>query len=428
MKRNSKSASKAGHHAGLHDGLTRRILLALLFGAVAGLLLRVLPFPDAFESFLIDDVSQIAGKLFINLLRMLVVPLVFVSLVCGCSALNSAAKLGRIGIKTVVWYLLTTMLAVTLALLFASIFHIGDGLQVQSNIPFVPGKVPSIKEMIIDIVPINPVNAMATGNMLQLIVFSLFFGAAIMMSGKLGDKVRDVFAAANDVMMHLVAIVMSLAPYGIFFLIASVFARQGMDVLIELFQYFIVVLFVFILHLFISYGLIIKFIGGLNPIIFFKKMSSAALFAFGVSSSNASIPVVLETVEEELGVDESVASFVIPLGATINMDGTAIMQGVATVFIANAYHAHIGLTGYLTVILMATLSSIGTAGVPSVGLITLSMVLHQLGLPVEGVALIISVDRLLDMMRTAVNVTGDAMVACLVAKSERLFDKKIFEK
>lgn len=428
MKRTSRANSKAAHHANLHEGLTQRILLALLFGALAGALLRILPLSDSVSAFLIDDVAQTAGKMFINLLRMLVVPLVFVSLVCGCSALKSAAKLGRIGIKTVCLYLFTTMLAITIALIAASFFHIGDGLQIQAGASFVPEKAPSVRELILDIVPVNPVKAMASGNMLQLIVFSLFLGAALMMTGEVGAKVRDVFLSANEVMMRLVAIVMNLAPYGIFFLIAAVFARQGLDVLLELFQYFAVVFFVLLFHLFVVYGFIIKLLGRLDPVRFFKKMSPAALFAFGVSSSNASIPVVLETVEDKLGVDNSVAAFVIPLGATINMDGTAIMQGVATVFIANAYHVAIGLHGYMMIILMATLASIGAAGVPSVGLITLSMVLSQLGLPVEGVALIISVDRLLDMMRTAVNVTGDAMVACLVAKSERLFNKDIFEK
>lgn len=408
--------------------LTRDILIGLVLGGLTGIIMRNLPLSEVATHFITNNIFQLIGTLFINLLRMLVVPLVFISLVCGCAALNNAAKLGRIGIKTVLLYLITTALAITIAILLANIFHIGNNLSITAQQHIITKAPPSLREMIINIIPTNPVNAMAQGNMLQLIFFSLLFGFAIMLTGKHGKRIRDIFDELNKIMMQLVAIVMNIAPYGIFFLIATVFTTQGIQVLYELLQYVMLVIFALAVHAFFSYGLILKLIGNLNPFTFYKKMFPAALFAFSVSSSNASIPVVLETVEDKLGVDNSVAAFVVPLGATINMDGTAIMQGVATVFIANAYHIQLGPGSYMTIILMATLASIGAAGVPSVGLITLSMVFEQLGLPLEGIALILSVDRILDMLRTSVNITGDAMVSCLVGKSEKLINLKKFNK
>jgi Na+/H+-dicarboxylate symporter len=320
-----------------------------------------------------------------------------------------------------------TAIALSFALFFASLFHLGQGIYISFPSNFNPGAAPPLRDVIRNVVPSNPVNAMASGNMLQLIVFSLFLGSAILLAGKHGERVRTLFLNFNEVMMRLVNIVMKFSPYGIFCLLAVVFAKQGFDVLKELFQYFLIVLLVLAVQLSLTYQLILRWLARLNPLQFFRKMSPAMLFAFSISSSNASIPVVLETLEDKLGVDNSVASFIVPLGATINMDGTAIMQGVATIFIANAYHIEIGVSGYLTVVLMATLASIGTAGVPSVGLITLGMVLQQVGLPLEGIALIIGVDRLLDMARTAVNVTGDAVVACTVAKNENLLNQKVYD-
>ncbi len=406
--------------------LTSQIIIALIFGALFGLLIRYLPLGDKVESFILDDLLQVGGTIFIDLMKMLVVPVVFVSLVYGCSSLESVGKLGRIGLKTFLIYLFTTVMAITIALSLSSFFEIGKGINIDLPVNYTPSPAPSLKQVIIDLVPRNPIQSMAEGNMLQLIVFALFFGAAILVSGSYGKKVKELFGNINQVLMNLVNIVMKLSPYGIFCLLAHLFAEQGFEVLAVLAQYFAMVLLVLVIQLFVTYGLILKLVAKLNPVIFFKKLYPAMLFAFGVSSSNASIPVVLETVEDRLGVKGEVASFVIPLGATINMDGTSIMQGVATVFIAHIFNIDIGMTGYLTVIAMATLASIGTAGVPSVGLITLGMVLQQVGIPLEGIAFILGIDRLLDMARTVVNISGDAMTSCLVAKSEGLFDDEIF--
>jgi Na+/H+-dicarboxylate symporter len=406
---------------------TLKIVLALFLGALTGILLKFIPIPEFVRDILVDDVLHTGGRLFISLLKMLVVPVVFVSLVCGVSSLGSVKMIGRIGLKTFLLYMLTTVIALTLGLFLASLFNIGSSadLHVASN--FVSIAPPSLKEVVISLVPSNPIEAMASGNMLQLIFFSLFLGMSMTMAGKHGKAIRTIFVNFNEVLMKLVFIVMILAPYGIFFLLSALFARQGLNVLLELFQYLLVVVIVLLVHLFVSYSLMLRLLGKLNPIPFYKKMYDAMLFAFGVSSSNASIPIVMETAEQKLGVNNSVASFVIPLGASINMDGTAIMQSVATVFIAHVYHIDIGLTGYLTVIFMATLASIGTAGVPGIGLITLTMVLQQVGLPAEGIALIIGVDRIIDMLRTAVNVCGDSMIACLVASSEKLLDTKTYD-
>ena len=262
--------------------------------------------------------------------------------------------------------------------------------------------------------------------MLQIIVFAVIFGVALSLSGDAGARIKNAFDDLNHVVMKIVTMVMSLAPYGVFVLMAKLFASIGFETILALAQYFFLVFFVLIFHGLVSYSLILKSLTGLNPLILLTKMRQAVLFAFSTASSSATLPVTMATARQKLGVKSSVSSFTVPLGATINMDGTAIMQGVATVFIAQVYGIDLSVSDFLLVILTATLASIGTAGVPGAGLIMLAMVLQQVGLPVEGIALIIGVDRLLDMTRTAVNVTGDCMVACIVAKSEGEFDEQVY--
>jgi Na+/H+-dicarboxylate symporter len=264
--------------------------------------------------------------------------------------------------------------------------------------------------------------------MLQVIVFSILFGLAISRTGgEIGGNMKTFFEHLNEVVLKMMMLLMQLAPYGVFCLLAKLFASIGFSAITDLAKYFFTVLFVLLLHGVLVYGALLKLFTGLNPVTFFKKMWKVAVFGFSTASSNATLPVTMRTVEHDLGVDNKVASFTVPLGATINMDGTAIMQGVATIFIAQVYNVDIGVSGYLMVILTATLASIGTAGVPSVGLVMLAMVLQSVGLPVEGIALIIGVDRLLDMVRTAVNITGDATVSTIVANSENLLDKSRYD-
>ncbi len=409
--------------------LTTIILLAMLFGGILGAIFNLFFMETTFVSvFLVNNVFHVIGQVFIDSLKMLVVPLVFISLVCGTAALGDISKLGRLGGKALLFYIVTTALAITLALGLAILAGPGEGFNLTSAVPteFIAAESPSLAQTIINMVPNNPIEAMANGDMLPLIVFSLLFGIAIVMAGESGKRVEKQFNDYNAIMMQMVNILMKLAPLGIFCLIAKTFALQGIDLIKPLLGYFIVVASALLLHGLISYSLLIKILSGLSVWKFFQKMRSVQVFAFSTASSNATIPVNVENAKGKLGVDNSIASFTIPLGATINMDGTAIMQGVATVFIANVYAINLTMTDYLTVIMTATLASIGTAGVPGVGLIMLAMVLNQVGLPVEGIALIIGVDRLLDMMRTAVNVTGDAAVTVIIANSEKALDKKVY--
>ncbi|MCK5717383.1 MAG: dicarboxylate/amino acid:cation symporter, partial [Thiomargarita sp.] len=367
--------------------LTTQILFSMLFGCILGIILNLYFMDYAFvKDFLVNNVFHVIGQIFIASLKMLVVPLVFISLVCGVAALGDINKLGRLGGKALLFYVSTTAIAITLAISLALLVAPGEGfnLSVTTAPDFIPQEAPSLAQTIINLVPDNPVKAMAEGQMLPLIFFSLLFGIAIVMAGKAGKRIEQQFNDYNAIMMELVSILMKIAPFGVFCLIAKTFSLQGYDVIMPLISYFLVVVGALLIHALVTYPLLLKTFTGLNVGIFLKKMRQVQIFAFSTSSSNATIPINIENTEKKLGVDNSVASFTIPLGATINMDGTAIMQGVATVFIANVYQIPLGIEQYLAVILTATLASIGTAGVPGVGLIMLAMVLNQVGLPVEG--------------------------------------------
>lgn len=412
-------------------GLTQQILiamvLAIILGACAQFIIGINPWVDiVLNDWLVGGLFFIVGKVFVATLKLLVVPLVLVSLVCGAASLGSGKQLGRLGGKTLLLYLFTTAVAISLAMGFAWLFEPGVGANLSSNTALTINQGSSFAQVMIDIFPSNPIAAMAEGKMLQIIVFALLLGMAVNHSGEAGQRIRLNFEDWNTVVLNLVTMLMKLAPYGVFALLFTLFARQGLGAIQELSVYFGTVVFVLLLQAFLIYPTMLTVLARLNPLIFLKKMRNVQLFAFSTASSNATLPVTMRTVEERLGVDNRVASFSLPLGATLNMDGTAIMQGVATVFIAQAYGIHLDAMDFLTVIATATLASIGTAGVPGVGLVMLSMVLTQVGLPVEGIALIIGVDRLLDMMRTAVNVTGDATVTCVVAKSEQQLDETVF--
>ncbi|MDH4051938.1 MAG: dicarboxylate/amino acid:cation symporter [Rubrivivax sp.] len=408
--------------------LTAKIMIGMVAGAVLGVLINLFLIDIAFvRDTLVDGVLRVVGAIFVAALKMLVVPLVFVSLVGGVTAMGNVKTLGRIGLKALVLYMLTTTVAVTIALSLAAALAPGKGLNLATEQgAYTAKEPPALADVIIGMVPSNPVQAMAEGNMLQVIVFALLFGIGITLAGARGKHVLNFFNDLDAVMMKIVDVVMALAPLGIFALITRTFAGQGLEILLPMMGYFMVVVTALLIHAAGTFTILVRVFAGLSPVRFFSKMRPVILFGFSTSSSSATIPVNLKTVEERLGVDNSIASFTVPLGATINMDGTAIMQGVATVFIANVYAVDLGLTDYLMVVVTATLASIGTAGVPGVGLIMLAMVLHQVGLPVEGVALIIGVDRLLDMIRTAVNVVGDAAVSCVIGKSENALDKDVF--
>ena len=412
--------------------LTQRILIAMGVGVGLGALLQWLALPQdhLFNAVVLNGFIDGGGRIFIALLKMLVVPLVFVSLVCGAASLGDTGSVGRLGGKTIGLYLMTTAVAVSLAMLIALSTDPGLGGESASSMAsastFEPKTAPSVKDTFINVVPSNPIAAMADGKMLQVILFALLFGLALSKAGASGEKLRAFFSDLNDVMMRLISMIIALTPIGVFCLMTQLGATLGLAEIAKVAMYFATIVIALLVHASLVYPLLLKTLTGLNPLVFLRKMREALLVAFSTSSSGATLPVTLRTVEHKLGVQNNVASFAVPLGATINMDGTAIMQGVATVFIAQFYGIDLGLSALLTVVLTATLASIGTAAVPGVGLITLTLVLDQVGLPVEGIALIIGVDRLLDMLRTAVNVTGDATVATIVASSEGQLDREVF--
>ena len=401
-------------------------------GISLGALLQWLALPQdhLFNAVVLNGFIDGGGRIFIALLKMLVVPLVFVSLVCGAASLGDTGSVGRLGGKTIGLYLMTTAVAVSLAMLIALTTDPGLGGESASGMAsastFEPKTAPSVKDTFVNVVPSNPIAAMADGKMLQVILFALLFGLALSKAGASGEKLRGFFSDLNDVMMRLISMIIALTPIGVFCLMTQLGATLGLAEIAKVAMYFATIVIALLVHASLVYPLLLKTLTGLNPLVFLRKMREALLVAFSTSSSGATLPVTLRTVEHKLGVQNNVASFAVPLGATINMDGTAIMQGVATVFIAQFYGIDLGLSALLTVVLTATLASIGTAAVPGVGLITLTLVLDQVGLPVEGIALIIGVDRLLDMLRTAVNVTGDATVATIVASSEGQLDREAF--
>jgi len=408
-------------------GLTSKILIGMASGVLLGLLLRNL-LPDSLfvKDYITEGFLHVIGAIFISSLKMLVVPLVFVSLVCGTCSLSDPSKLGRLGGKTISFYLFTTAIALTISIVAAILIHPGNASLVSSTMEFTVKEAPSLSEVIINIVPDNPIQAMTQGNMLQIILFAVIFGFAISHIGERGERVALFFNDLNEIIMRVVTLVMQLAPYGVFALMAKLSLTLGMETFGSVVKYFLLVVAVLLIQALVVYPALLKVFSGLNPLMFLRKMRDVQLFAFSTASSNATLPVTIEASEHRMGVDNKIASFTLPLGATINMDGTAIMQGVATVFIAQVFGIELSLTDYAMVVVTATLASIGTAGVPGVGLIMLAMVLNQVGLPVEGIALIIGVDRLLDMLRTAVNVTGDTVATVIIAKSEGAFNEEVF--
>jgi len=409
--------------------LTRNIIIGLFLGFLVGSFLYYTDYlPSSFDSFVELYIFKMGGEIFMNLLKLLVVPLVFFSLVTGISSLGSSQSLGSLTFKTVGLYLLTTAIAVSLALLAGSFFQPGSNynaaiaLAAPSTLPQGQG----IYSTITGIFPSNIIQAMADNQMLAIVFFSILFGLALNKTNHLTGNFSDSFAKLNTVFLQLIVMVMSFAPIGVFCLIGKFVIADGLDIFQDVLAYVVLLISLLLFHALFTYSIFLKFVGGLSPITFFKKIKNVALFAFSTSSSAATIPVTLKTVHQDLGVNQNVASFVVPVGATINMDGTAIMQGLATVFIAQMSGIDLTLFQYAQVVLLAVATSIGTAAVPSAGTITLIIILQQFNLPLEAIGIILAVDRVLDMIRTSVNVTGDAAIACIVAKSENQLDESIF--
>ena len=413
-------------------GLTTKIFIALILGAIFGIILHyAVPSSHIKDDILVEGVLYIIGQGFIRLMKMLVVPLVFCSIVCGSMAIGDTKKLGTVGVRTLIFYMATTSLAICVALAMGNILNPGVGLDmsaISANATEVQTmEATSMASTILNIIPDNPIGALATGNMLQIIVFALIVGIILAKLGEKTETVANFFSQFNDIMMEMTMMVMSLAPFGVFCLISRTFAGIGFSAFLPLAKYMIGVLLALFVQCFLVYLGLLKIFSGLNPFKFIKNFFPVMAFAFSTATSNATIPMSIDTLAAKMGVSKRISSFTIPLGATINMDGTAIMQGVAVVFAAQAFGITLTPADYVTVIGTATLASIGTAGVPSVGLVTLTMVFNAVGLPVEAIGLIMGIDRILDMARTAVNITGDAVCTTIVAHQNNALDRKVFQ-
>ncbi len=408
--------------------LSNWILIGMILGMAAGLILNFMV-PDSFfkNIILVDNVFYLGGNLFIKLMKMLVVPLVFCSIVVGAASISDIRKIGTIGGRTILIYIVTTAIAVTIALGIGILVKPGIGLNMV-----MPGQAANVTlnqtmtDTILNMVPDNPLNSLASGDMIPVIIFGLLIGIILAKLRKETDVVNTFFTQGNRIMMEMTSIVMKFAPIGVFCLMARTFATLGFEGLLPLGKYIVCVLMGLAIQAFIIYPSLLVVFTRLNPITFFRNFITVMFFAFSASTSNAAIPLNIEKLSE-MGVSKDVSSFTIPLGATINMDGTAIMQGVAVMFAAQAYGIDLGIAALLTVIFTAVMASIGTAGVPSVGLITLTMVFNSVGIPVQAIGIIFGIDHVLDMFRTAVNVAGDGICTVIVAFKNNSLDVDIFK-
>lgn len=417
-------------------GLTTQVFIALIAGAIIGIIINMTCISNPIvKKYFVQGAFYIIGQGFIRALQMLVVPLVFVSIACGAAAIGDTKTLGKVGAKTVVFYLITTVVAVALALGVANVINPGLGANLsklesiaKTSSTTVSGTTTntSMVDTLLNIIPTNPIKALADGDMLAIIFFAVLVGVIL---AKLGDKtqlVHNILNQCNDIMMEMTMMVMKVAPICVFCLIARTFSTLGYSVMFYMVKYMISVILALLLQCLVVYQVMLKVTTGLSPIKFLKKFFPVQAFAFSTATSNATIPLNIDTLHDKMGVSKRISSFTIPLGATVNMDGTSIMQGVAVVFVAQAFGIHLSVANYLTVIATATLASIGTAGVPSVGLITLTMVFNSVGLPVSGISMIMGIDRILDMMRTAVNITGDAVCTTVVAYQNGDVDTDVY--
>jgi Na+/H+-dicarboxylate symporter len=396
-----------------------KLWVKILIGLFAGIVFGVL-FPSL--SLYVKPI----GDIFISLIKMLIVPLIFSSLLVGVTGIDDTKKMGRVGLKTFLLYLLTTAFAITIGLSISSLMKPGVGVDLGSATSVSAPKAQSFSETLVSLIPKNPVASMAEGQVLQIIIFAILLGIALNFTGSKAKPVITFFDGVAEGMYKLTAIVMELAPYGVFGLMSFVASKYGLSVLLPLGKVVIGVYLGCIIHALLTLGGAVTFIGRLNPIRFFKGIIDALAVAYSTASSSGTLPITIRCARKNLGVSDSISSFVLPLGATINMDGTAMYQGVAAIFIAQAYGIDLTFGNYITIILTSTLASIGSAGVPGAGLIMLTLVLNSVGLPVEGIAIIAGVDRILDMARTTVNVVGDCAVTVLVAKGENELNESIF--
>jgi len=395
--------------------LWQKIVIGMILGITVGIIFG----EDAV-------VLKPIGSFFVNTIKMLIVPLVFCSIIVGITSMQDTSKMGRIGFKAVMFYLISTAVAITIGLILGNVLQPGAGLGLVAQQVEVVKATPSLADTLVALVPTNPVSALAQGHILQIIVFAVALGVSLTLIGEKGKPAVAVFESLAEAMYKLTDLVMKLAPYGVFALMAWVAGKYGLTLLLPLVKVIGAVYLGSTLHVLGVYSALIVFIAKLSPVQYFRGIVDAQVVAFTTTSSAGTLPVSMKCAREKLGVSKGVSSFVLPLGTTINMDGTALYQGVTTLFVAQAFGIDLGMPEYITIILTATLASIGTAGVPGAGLIMLTLVLTTVGLPVEGVALIAGIDRILDMARTTVNISGDIAASVIIAKSEKELDITIY--
>ena len=392
--------------------LTTWIALGLVLGVIAGLAFQGAP--DVATEYI-----KPFGTIYLNLIKMVVVPVVLLSIMQGIVSLQDVRKVGSIGVKTICFYLVTTAIAITLGLVLANVLQVGAGYTISTEgLSYEAAEAPSLMDTIVNIFPSNFFQPLADATMLQVIVIALFFGFGIILAGEKGKLAKDLVDSCAEVSFKVMFIILKLSPIGVFALICPVVASNGPDVLLPLLKVILVAYAAYIIHMIVTYSTAVKLASGMSPLKFFKGMSEPILFAFSSASSVGTLPFNMDATQQ-MGARKEISSFVLPLGATINMDGTAIYQGVCAIFIAQIFGVDLTIAQQLTIILTATLASIGTAGVPGAGMIMLAMVLESVGLPLEGIALVAGIDRILDMGRTTVNITGDAACTMCVDAWEK---------
>jgi len=401
---------------------TKKIIYAMVLGIFFGIILNLFNQDSYITSFIISNILTAASDLFISALKLIIIPLIFFSIVCSIISMSDDVSLTRLGIKTLSLYIFTTIIAISLGLFFSSYINyqpiLSNSIENAVSINSVESKV--------DIFPDNIFKSLTDGNIIHLLIFSILIGIS---ASRIKENIRtfiQYFHNFNEVINELVKIIISFTPIAVFCILSKTFATQGLETLMPLMSYFLTVVFVLIIHFFITFSLLLNFFTKLSALKFFKNIKDVIIFSFSTSSSSASIPFTLKTAEEKCGIDKSIGTFTIPLGATINMDGTAIMQGCATFFLASLYGIDLGFSEIITIVVTATIASIGTAGIPSAGIIMLTVIFTQIGIPLEGITLLLGVDRLLDMMRTSVNVSGDLCISCIVANSENRINHEIY--
>lgn len=401
--------------------LIHKVFIGLISGIIVGALLYPMKENPIVSKYIVSGLFEFLGQGFLRLVKMIIVPLVFASLVTGTSAMNDVKKLGRIGIKTLAFFMGTTAIGIIAAIVGANILKPGAGIVLENvqQTQFVAKEADSFVKVLLNIIPTNPIEALVKGEMLQVIFFAVMTGFVITILGEKAKRLQGIFEEVNSLMLKMVSLIMELAPFGIFGLIGKTFITLGWAAMKPLASFIIVTYILLLFHGLVVYQILLRVYAKESPVAFLKKILAPMTLAFSTSSSAACIPLSLKTLKEEFNVEEKVSSFTIPLGATINMDGTAIMQGVATVFIAQLYNINLTTNDYFMVVLTAVLASIGTAGVPGVGTIMLSMVLSQVGLPLEGIGMILAVDRIVDMGRTTVNITGDLVCSVIIDRIEK---------